>query len=305
MFHRIRCLLVVPAAALAVHLPVPGSAQEFLTANDVVAMESPAPEFRIPYGENPLQYGHLRLPEGQGPHPVIAFIHGGCWLAAYDIGHVGLLEQAFAGAGYAVWSLEYRRVGNDGGGWPGTFLDIAQGVDQLRALAQEYPLDLDRVIASGHSAGGQLALWVATRPRIPESSELYSARPLPIHGVLALAPAADLETLQAEAVCGGVVDGLMGGSPESIPEHYEAASPMRLIPIDVPQRIVIGAHDRAWAPGGREYFGRASTMDGAQVHLMEAPESGHFEMVIPTTSTWPLVLAELDALSSEIAQEGR
>ena len=285
-------------------LPASASPQDLLSVNDVVAMESPAPELRIPYGEDPLQYGHLRLPQGDGPHPVIAFIHGGCWLSAYDIGHVGLLEEALTSVGYAVWSLEYRRVGDEGGGWPGTFRDIGRGVDALAELANEYPLDLSRVIASGHSAGGQLALWVAARPRISPSSGLYVASPLPIHGVLALAPAADLESLHASASCGGVVDRLMSGSPEAVPERYDAASPMRLVPIDVPQRIVIGAHDRAWAPGGRAYFRHASDLDGASVMLIEAPESGHFEMVVPTTSTWPLVLRELDALSSDLEREG-
>ena len=300
------CPIRDPRVALLVMLalPAPVFGQEFLSANDVVAMESPAPDLRIPYGEHPLQYGHLRLPEGAGPHPVLVFIHGGCWLSAYDIGHVGQLEEAVTAAGYAVWSLEYRRVGDEGGGWPGTFLDIARGVDAVAELASEHPLDLSRVIASGHSAGGHLALWVAARPRIPRSSELYAASPLPIHGVLALAPAADLETLQAQAVCGGVVDGLMGGSPETVPERYDAASPMRLLPIDVPQRIVIGAHDRAWSPGGRAYFERAGAVDGASIVLMEAPESGHFEMVVPTTSTWPLVMRELAAPSSDLARGG-
>ena len=192
------------AALVAVlGLPTRGAAQELITSGDLPGLESPAPDLRIPYGEDRLQYGHLRLPEGDGPHPVIVFIHGGCWLSEYGIRYVGLAEQALAGAGYAVWSLEYRRVGNEGGGWPGTFLDIAQGVDHLRVLAREHPLDLGRVIASGHSAGGQLALWAAARPRISHSSDLYSTLPLPIHGVLALAPAADLETLQGVAMCGG------------------------------------------------------------------------------------------------------
>ena len=301
----VRPIRDLSAALLLTLLPfTPAFAQEVLSVDDVVAMESPASQLRLPYGDHPLQFGHLRLPEGDGPHPTIIFIHGGCWLSVYEIGHVGLMEEAVAAAGYAVWSLEYRRVGDEGGGWPGTFLDIAQGVDALADLAIEHSLDLNRVIASGHSAGGQLALWAAARPQIPRSSELYSARPLPIHGVLALAPAADLETLQSRSSRGGVVDGLMGGSPEAVPERYDAASPMRLTAAEVPQRIVIGALDRAWAPGGRAYFQRASAMDGARVVLTEAPESGHFEMVVPATSTWPLVLQELEALSSEISRQG-
>ena len=290
---------------LTLLLPASLLAQEVLSAGEVVAMESPAPELRLPYGQHPLQFGHLRLPEAAGPHPVFIFIHGGCWLSAYEIGHVGPLEEAVADAGYAVWSIEYRRVGDEGGGWPGTFLDVGRGVDAVAGLADEYALDLNRVIVSGHSAGGQLALWVAARSRISPSSDVYSADPIRVHGVLALAPASDLESLHASASCGGVVDRLMGGSPEEVSERYDAASPMRLMPIGVPQRIVIGAYDRAWAPGGRAYFERASARDGVGVTMTEAPESGHFEMVVPTTSTWPLILSELDALSSELARRGR
>jgi len=223
---------LVVASLLALLFPLSLAAQDVLSAGHVVAMESPPPEFRISYGEDPLQFGHLRLPEGDGPHPVVVFIHGGCWLSAFDIGHVGLLEEAVAAAGYAVWSLGYRRVGDyGGGGWPGTFLDIGRGVDALSGLAADYPLDLDRVVASVHSAGGHLAPWIAARSQISPSSEVYSADRQPAHGVLALAPAADLGSLHANAVCGGVVDGLMGGSPEAVSERYAAVSPMRLTPV--------------------------------------------------------------------------
>ena len=163
--------------------PEPGRAQELLGAADVVALPSEPPELRIAYGPGELQFGHLRLPEGEGPHSVVIFVHGGCWLSQYDIGPVGPLEQAIADAGYAVWSLEYRRVGDQGGGWPGTLLDIAAGVDHLRELARPYRLDLTRVIAAGHSAGGHLALWIAARPKVPRDSEIYSSNPVRVHSI--------------------------------------------------------------------------------------------------------------------------
>ena len=122
---------------------------ELMTAEDVIAMPSPPPDHRITYADGPLQFGNLRLPSGPGPHPVAIVVHGGCWLGAFDIGHIGPLAQAFADAGIAAWSLEYRRVGNPGGGWPGTFQDVARGADYLREIAAEHNLDLDRVIAIG------------------------------------------------------------------------------------------------------------------------------------------------------------
>jgi acetyl esterase/lipase len=283
-------------------LPTVGACQGRMTAADLSELEWPEPDARIAYGESPLQFGYLRLPPGSGPHPVIVFIHGGCWLSAFDIRHAGLAEQAFSDAGYAVWSLEYRRVGDEGGGWPGTFGDIASGVDHLADLAREYPLDLDRVIVSGHSAGGQLALWVAARTRIPPTSELYTARPLPVHGVLALAPAPDLDALHGAGVCGGVVDRLMGGSPDAYPNRYDVGSPMRLMPVGVPQRLIVGAHDRAWAPVGQAYFDRARSVGDSPVTIREAPESGHFEMIVPNTSTWPLVIEELETLAIDVAR---
>lgn len=299
---RIASALLVPlAVALAWGAPATLPAQQLLSAADVVAMQAPPPGHRIAYGPSPLQFGHLRLPVGEGPFPVVVFVHGGCWLSAYDIAHVGLLEQALADAGYAVWSLEYRRVGDDGGGWPGTYRDVAAGADHLRALARDFPLDLDRVVTSGHSAGGSFALWLAARPAVPRQSEVWSADPLPVHGVLALAPAPDLEGLHAAGTCGNVIHGLMGGSPAQVPERYAAASMMRLAPPAVPQVAVIGALDASWGPVGRAWHARVADASGDLLRVLEAPASGHFEMIVPGTSTWPLVLDALAGLFARVS----
>jgi acetyl esterase/lipase len=264
-------------------------APALLTASDLEHFDSPEPDHRIPYGNDPLQFGELRLPDGKGPHPVAILIHGGCWLSEYDIAHSRKLSAAFTGIGLATWSLEYRRVGNEGGGWPGTLLDVAAGADHLRSLSKTYPLDLDRVLAVGHSAGGHLALWLAARRQILDHEPFRTERePLVPQAVLALAPAPDLAYLQEQQVCDGVVEKLLGGSPAAYPERYRMTSPAELVPLNVKQILVVGRHDQNWAPVGRRYFERARAA-GDDVRWIEAPESGHFEVIDPESTTWPLV----------------
>jgi acetyl esterase/lipase len=200
-FRGGRRLAAVVLLALAASAGALG-AQQLLGTQDLPSLAAGPPTERIQYAAGPFQFGNLRVPKGPGRHPVVVFIHGGCWLSAFDIAHAGSIEQAMADSGLAVWSLEYRRVGNDGGGWPGTFQDIANGTDYLRTLAAKYSLDLNRVVVAGHSAGGMFALWVAARKKIPASSELYVANPLAVRGVFALAPAPDLEGLSAAGTCG-------------------------------------------------------------------------------------------------------
>jgi acetyl esterase/lipase len=290
--RRRRILLSFVLAAL----PSSVGGQRLLSTADLPSLAGPPPTHRLQYGTDPLQFGNLRLPRGNGPHPVVIFIHGGCWLSAFNITHAGSLEQAVADSGYAVWSIEYRRVGDPGGGWPGTFTDIGAAADHLRELAPKHALDLNRVVAVGHSAGGQFALWLAARSKIASNSELHVPRPLPIKAVLGLAPAPDLEDLHKRAVCGNVIDRLMGGSPADRAERYNAASPMRLSPIGVPQSLVVGAKDESWAPIGRAYYQHAVASGDRQIKLVEAAESGHFEVIAPKSSTWSTVIESLRTL---------
>lgn len=270
-----------------------------MTSSDLASFESPAPDERIPYGDDPLQYGELRLPGGPGPHPVAILIHGGCWLSEYDITHLRKLAAAITDTGVATWALEYRRVGNPGGGWPGTFQDVSRGADLLRALAKSYPLDLDRVIAVGHSAGGHLALWLAARGKLRGREEFRAENPVLPGAVLGLAPAPDLAHLHERSVCGGVVDKLLGGSPESQPERYAVSSPMNLLPLGVPQILLLGRYDENWTPVGRRYF-EAAKRAGDDVRVIEAPESGHFEMIDPDSTTWPLVAGAIRDLRQRL-----
>ena len=135
-----------------------------MTSADLATFPNPPADHVIAYGADKLQFGELRLPAGDGPHPVMVLVHGGCWLAEFDITHIRKLAAAFAAEGIATWALAYRRVGDDGGGWPGTFDDVAAGTDHLSQIATQFNLDPDRVVVAGHSAGGHLAIWLGKRP---------------------------------------------------------------------------------------------------------------------------------------------
>ncbi|MBB5684787.1 alpha/beta hydrolase [Sphingobium boeckii] len=285
---------VLPLLVATAMCTMPAHAAEtslLITAQDLAHSADAIPGRQIAYGPNPLQFGELTLPKGKGPFPILIWIHGGCWLSGFDIKHSRPFARAMAKEGVAVWNIEYRRVGDPGGGWPGTFLDVARAADDLRRLARIFPLDLDRFFVGGHSAGGQLALWLAGRDRIGRDSDLWVAEPLLPKGVLALAPATGLTALYEKKTCDSVIDKLMSGSPSAVPERYEAAEPNRMLPIRVPQTIVLGDKDLGWTWLGKAYARIAAKAPGsASITVVTAPNSGHFEMIAPQSSTWPIVV---------------
>jgi acetyl esterase/lipase len=258
------------------------SAADIMEASALASFPNPPADHIISYGADSLQFGELRLPSGQEPHPVIVLVHGGCWMSKFDITHIRKLAAAFTKAGIATWTIEYRRVGDPGGGWPGTFDDIAKGADHLVIIAEQYKLNLNRVIVAGHSAGGHFAIWLSKRP----AEWLPKLEPT---AVLALAPVADLASLHERRVCGDVVDKLMGGSPEQYPKRYQLASGTARLPLHIPQYIIIGKLDKYWAPDGHKYIALAKQR-GNVPNVIHASESGHFEMIDPDSTTWPLVL---------------
>ena len=273
-----------------------GEEEKVLTTAEALALPQPAADHRIHYGAAPLQLGELRLPEGDGPFPVAIVLHGGCWLADYDLGYVSALAAALAAEGVATWSLEYRRVGDDGGGWPGTFLDVAAGTDHLRALAGRFPLDLDRVVAVGHSAGGHLALWLAARQRFPADSPLTAGEPLPLLGVVGLAPIADLVAYASDDGCGAAVPGLLGGPPGELPDRVGLVSPVELLPLGTPQRLLVGDADLIVPPAHVQAYAEAARTAGDDVVVTVLPAAGHFEPTVPTGPAWPQVLEAVRAL---------
>lgn len=293
MYYKLFCLIYRPGIRLfclwllLLHpLTRAANVENQTIDSDFTNLPLPAADAVRSYGDDPLQFGELRLPRGARPYPVIILLHGGCWLGKYDFGYIRWLAAAFAEHGIATWNLEYRRVGNPGGGWPGTFNDVAEGSAYLHELARDYPLDMDRVIVAGHSAGGHLALWLANMP-----VAMKPTNPLPrLKGVLALAPAPDLEFLHGEKVCGHVIDGLMGGAPEQFPDRYAAGSVINRVPLGLPQHIIIGKYDAEWGPVGKRYYAAAKAAGDDVTKIIE-PESGHFNLVDPRTTSWALMLA--------------
>jgi acetyl esterase/lipase len=140
-----------------------GLVAQYARSQDILTLPPPKADTRISYGDDPVQFVDLRVPKGKGPHPVVIFIHGGYWRAEYDLTHTGHLCAALAAAGFATWNMEYRRVGQPGGGYPGTMDDVRSGALLLKKTAPEHDLDLSHVVIAGHSAGGQLALWLAAQ----------------------------------------------------------------------------------------------------------------------------------------------
>ena len=242
------------------------------------------------------QVAELRLPKHRGPHPVVIVVHGGCWEAPWGFEHVRSLAAALTAEGYATWSLEYRRLGDSGGGWPGTFEDVAHGADHLREVAREHPLDLDRVVALGHSAGGQLALWLAARPRLPEGSALRAADPLLLRGVVSLAGITDLRAGAAGGVCGDAIPQLLGGPPQDHADRLRQTSPIELVPTGVPARLVCGARDPVVPIDQARSYEAAASRAGDTVVVEVVEGAGHFELVDPRSSTWPVVLEAVRAL---------
>jgi acetyl esterase/lipase len=255
---------------------------------------------RNAYGSDPLQFGELRLPSTKGPHPVAIVVHGGCWLAklrdmdqrAIALDNMRPVAAAITESGIATWNIEYRRLGNDGGGWPGTFRDVADAADFLRTLARDQQLDLTRVIAIGHSAGGHLALWLAARPKILKTSDLYTGDPLRLVGAVDLDGPADLKvTLPLQQpVCGSpVITDLIGGSPDEKAERYRNASPIELLPLGVPQAFFAGKMFAAQVP----LYETAVKRAGDTVETAVFPEAGHFVFIDPRSDVWPQVISSV------------
>ena len=282
----------------------------------VLDRRPPTADHRLQYGTLPLQFGDLWIPDAiSAPQitatplhatssqraapvhlvhrwPLVVFLHGGWWQSSFNLAYTGFLAAALKTQGVAVWSLEYRRVGDEGGGWPGTMQDVAAGMDFVLKLAEQFPLDTSRVIAAGHSAGGQLAFWLAARHHIPHDSVLADPQPnLALKGVVALAGAVDLRlTLNLFTLSSGpaAVRSLMGGTPQQVPARYSAADPGELLPLGVPQILVQGLDDDQIPAELPSDWAKAATRQGDQVEVKLVPGADHFDVVDPQSRAWPV-----------------
>jgi acetyl esterase/lipase len=270
-------LLAAPAWAQAPSAPP-------LSWEEVAKLKLPPPDSQLPYGTAPSQFAELRLPPGGGHSPVLILIHGGCWQSGYDYHYMTHLAYWFTQHGVATWTVEYRRLGEAGGGWPGSFLDVARAADALRAVEKTHStLDMHRVFVAGHSSGAQMALWLASREQLPQSSELYRDRPLEVRGVLGLAAITDLGSYREGPAdsCHAAVDKLVGGDPEHFPRRYRETSPRQRLPLSVPQVFVQGDRDPIVDPASVQAYADAAAKAGDRTLVLSLPGGGHFEPALP------------------------
>ncbi len=316
--HTRTLFVSVAAAAVAFLLPAAESAAQrsaqgapspsttgrsqprLMRAGDVDTLPLTRSSQRIPYGADSLQFGELRLPDGPGPFPVAVVFHGGCWLSRYaNVRNTAALAEALANEGVATWNVEYRRYDHPGGGWPGTFRDAADGLDFVRELARRFPLDTANVVAAGHSAGGHLALWLATRRRLDASSPLSGGTPLTLRGVVSIGGIADLTEFFARerSTCGNpAVESLLGALPDRVPERVREASPIRQLPLGVPSVHIAGDRDFIAPLAVRDAFATASRAAGDSAVVLTIPGEGHFEAIAPFTTTGMAVIASVRRL---------
>ena len=233
------------------------------------------------YGAHPAQVGELFLPSGAGAHPVCVVVHGGYWRAQYDRSLMADICDDLAAHGLAAWNLEYRRVGA-GGGWPATFLDVAAGIDFLAEI--DAPLDLGRVVAVGHSAGGQLAFWAAARQTLPNEAPGEHPR-IPIRAVVSQAGVLDL-TLASGLMPSSTPTRALLGDPTAQYERYVMASPRERLPLGIPQLVLHGDRDDTVSMRIATSYATAARNAGDRCELQVLTHTGHFEHIDSGAEAW-------------------
>jgi acetyl esterase/lipase len=250
-------------------------------SEDVLDLPSPKADTRLTYGTDANQFIDLRMPKGKAPHPLAICIHGGYWRKKYDLEYLGHLCSALTASGLATANVEYRRVGNPGGGWPGTFADIRTAYQFLTQNAARYGFEKGRMVAVGHSAGGQLALCLA-------------AREVGVRAAVSLAGVVDLQRAYELHLSNDAVVEFLGGTPAEVADHYREADPMKLR-IRARQFLVHGALDDIVPPAFSSDYVKAKAKAKEDVKLVMIAGAGHFEIVDPQSEAWAQVQEAVQA----------
>lgn len=294
LFTKLSTLSALALCALA-------SSAGAVELREFLALPKTVPTHAISYGAAPSQGIDVFLPAGRGPHPVAILIHGGCWSDFPGAGREQLrpLAADWARRGIAVWSIGYRRANEAGGGYPHLYRDVATAVDRLRSEAPGLGIDTQRSVLAGHSAGGHLALWAASRTRLPPGSPLQqSGEPLPVRGVVSIAGVGDLAAFapRLPGNCGrGILEKLSGGGPDA----YADVSPAQLGLPELVRSVVMvsAAHDRI-VPlrAARDYRNALDAGAASRVRLRDVAGAGHFDLVTPGTPASEAVFEEVQRL---------
>jgi acetyl esterase/lipase len=259
----------------------------------------------IAYGDAPSQYGELRLPDGEGPFPVAVLIHGGCWQFEYAVDYIAPLAADLNAHGIATWAIEYRRLGEAGGGWPGTFDDVVAGLARLETVVEDRPIDTDRMVLVGHSAGGHLALWLASREHVVTGHRWNDGVPDGLQGVVGLAAITDLaEYAAGSGDCSAAVPLLLGDDESLYADRLGLASPDRLMPPAVPVHLVHGREDPIVPLSQSLVYVNNVNRSGGSASETLVDGAGHFDPVAPFTDAWAQARSVmLDMLDHEDAEE--
>jgi acetyl esterase/lipase len=282
------------------------AAAQMLSFRDILDRANrPTPDQKIQYGTHADQYGELWLPRepAKTKIPVVILVHGGCWRADLPGPELAaFLADDLRKQGVAVWSITYRRVGTkeeakaeNFSPYPDTFRDVAAATEKLRELAPMHKLDLDRVISTGHSAGGHLAMWIAARHRLPSDSPLTTANPLKIHATVGIAAIADLQIGKAMSAhaCGADTIDLLIDTKARKGDAFRDTSLTPLLPLGVPQVLVSGVYDAIVAPAQAWRYRERARAKNETVKLVTLDNAGHFELIAPWTAQGAAVIKEI------------
>lgn len=255
-----------------------------LAAGATMAMGLPAlaAPTKLNYGTNSQQFGELSLPLGT-PRGVVVVVHGGFWRSAYTLSLGRPLASDLVARGWAVWNLEYRRVGN-GGGNPTTFDDVSKGIDYLSTRG----LDLSKVITLGHSAGGHLGTWAASRKRFSR----WSTASVNVTHVISQAGVLDLTDAHRLNLGSGAVRSFMGTAPGS---SYDPCDPIRHVPLTQPMWAVHATGDVTVPMSQSQRYVTAATAAGASATLVQTT-GDHFSLISTTHPAWQAQIAILDSI---------
>ncbi len=258
------------------------------TLGNILERAPPPFDTRIRYGDDPNQFVELRFPNSKGPFPLLFVVHGGFWQSVYDLSHIGHLCAALTSKGIITCNVEYRRIGNPGGGWPGTLQDINLATRNIQqTMSTDTRFDQARTAIIGHSAGGHLALWLIGSHRVRIGSPLHIPQNRIIASGISLAGLVDLRLAWKQKLGHGIVTRLIGGTPDEHPDRYDAGSPIELLPTGGNQVLVHGTADEIVPISQSEAFVERAEELGDRPVLVKLQGVGHYELIDPKSAAWP------------------